>query len=369
MSKFKVNEIEKKWLALFTGVALLFGLYFLWNYFLLIVLAAVVAYLFSPLYEFLLAKTKRQSIASTLTLLGTIFAFIIPLFVVLIITVYQATQLVGRIDSIAVGELQGQFINFINQTLERFNISYVLTPETIQNALINAVKSIGSSILSSLSAFLGNFISFFTTAVIYIFVFLGILTNRRKLETLAKKLNPLGEQIGELYLSRVGAMTKAVVKGQFIIAFLQGLIGAASLYIVGFEQLFFFFFVLLTVLSIIPLGGGIVTIPIGIGLILTGNIGAGIFVLLVHFLIVTNIDNVLRPMLVPKQARLNAALMILAVFSGIQFFGFLGIVVGPVIMILIVTTIQIFLEVYRDMDVVDRTPPKQKRKLFKKNVA
>lgn len=365
--KITVSPFEKRALAIATSIAVIFGAYFLWRYFLLIVLAAVVAYLFSPLYKYLLRKTKRQSVATTLTLLSTIFVVIIPFTIVLLITVYQATQLVGRIDSIAVGELQGQFINTFNNLMERLNISYVLTPEIIQTTVINAVKAIGGSIVSGLSSFLGNFVSFFTTAVIYIFVFMALLTNMSKLEILVKKLNPLGEQIGELYLNRVGAMTKAVVKGQFIIAFLQGLLGATFLYIAGFEGLFFFFLVLLTVLSVIPLGGGIVTIPIGIGLILTGSIWQGVFILATHFLVITNIDNVLRPLLVPKQARLNPALMLLSVFSGIGLFGFLGIIVGPVIMILIVTTIQVFLEVYRDMDVIDRTPIKPRKKLLKKS--
>jgi predicted PurR-regulated permease PerM len=101
---------------------------------------------------------------------------------------------------------------------------------------------------------------------------------------------------------------------------------------------------ILSLLSIIPLGGGIVTVPIGLILALTGNFWGGIFVLASHFLIVTNIDNLLRPILVPKEARLNSALTMLSVFSGIALFGFLGIVIGPVLMILIVTTINVYLQ-------------------------
>jgi predicted PurR-regulated permease PerM len=62
--------------------------------------------------------------------------------------------------------------------------------------------------------------------------------------------------------------------------------------------------------------------------------------------IVTNIDNVLRPKLVPKDAKLNGALTILSVFAGIKVFGFLGIVVGPIIMILITTTVNVYVQVF-----------------------
>jgi predicted PurR-regulated permease PerM len=86
--------------------------------------------------------------------------------------------------------------------------------------------------------------------------------------------------------------------------------------------------------------------PIGICMMLTGNIMGGLIVILGHLLIVTNIDNILRPRLVPAEAKLDSALMILSVFSGIALLGFLGIVVGPVIMIIIVTTIIVYSEVY-----------------------
>ena len=65
--------------------------------------------------------------------------------------------------------------------------------------------------------------------------------------------------------------------------------------------------------------------------------------------VVTNIDNFLRPILVPRAARLDPALMLLAVFSGIAMFGFWGIVIGPVLMIVVVTTISVYLAVYKDV--------------------
>jgi hypothetical protein len=62
---------------------------------------------------------------------------------------------------------------------------------------------------------------------------------------------------------------------------------------------------------------------------------------------------VLRPILVPRQARLDSALMLLAVFAGITMFGFLGIVIGPVLMIVIVTTISVYLAVYKGVPLDD----------------
>jgi predicted PurR-regulated permease PerM len=104
---------------------------------------------------------------------------------------------------------------------------------------------------------------------------------------------------------------------------------------------------------VIPLGGGIVTIPFGIGMILFGNVFGGVFVVVFHLIVVTNIDNFLRPILVPRAARLDSALMLLAVFAGIAMFGAWGIVIGPVLMIVIVTTISVYLAVYKGVPMED----------------
>ena len=125
--------------------------------------------------------------------------------------------------------------------------------------------------------------------------------------------------------------------------------------------------IFLTALSIIPLGSGIVTIPFGIGMMLFGNIAGGAFVVLFHLIGITNVDNFLRPILVPKEARLDPALMLLSVFSGIAMFGFFGIVLGPVLMIVIVTTLSVYLAVYKgvEMDTGEAAPDERKR-LFKR---
>jgi predicted PurR-regulated permease PerM len=91
----------------------------------------------------------------------------------------------------------------------------------------------------------------------------------------------------------------------------------------------------------------------------------GIFVITWHLLVVTNIDNFLRPILVPREARLDSALMLLAVFAGITMFGFWGIIIGPVLMIVIVTTVSVYLLVYKGvpLDDPDADEPKKPGRL------
>ncbi|MGV0793328.1 AI-2E family transporter [Mycolicibacterium sp. XJ1819] len=345
------TDTQKRALAVATVIAIGFGAYFLRNYFVLIVVAAVVAYLFTPLYRWF-NKRMNTGLSATLTILAAFAAVIVPLGLFVLLAVVQITTMVervtewvGRTDLSALGD---QTLRLVNDVLHRIPfVDVTVTPDSLRDSLATVAQEVGKWLLGLLQGAAGGAVGAITAAILFVYVFISLLTNRDRVLLLIRRINPLGEDITDLYMAKMGAMVRGTVLGQFVIALCQGVAGAASIFIAGFHQGFFLFAVLLSALSVIPLGGGIVTIPFGIGMILFGNIYGGVFVILFHLIVVTNIDNFLRPILVPRQARLDAALMLLAVFAGIAMFGAWGIVIGPVLMILIVTTISVYLEVYR----------------------
>lgn len=358
---------QKRALAIATIVAIAFGAYFLRGYFILIVVAAVVAYLFDPLYERLRHKLSN-GLAATLTLLAALAMVVVPIAGAVAIGVVQISVMVrsvsdwvGKTDLSSLGD---RSLRLLNETLDRvpFLQSTNITPESLQKWVVTFAQRAGQWGLEFLQGAAGGLFGGITAAVIFLYVFISMLIKGEELRLLIRRLNPLGEEVTDLYLAKMAAMVRGTVQGQFVIALAQGVAGAISIYIAGFHDGFFIFAILLSALSVIPLGGGIVTIPFGIGLALFGNVGGGIFVVVFHLLVVTNIDNVLRPILVPKEAKLDSALMLLSVFAGITMFGFLGIVIGPVVMIVIVTTISVYLWVYKGvpMDMgTEEDEPKQ----------
>jgi predicted PurR-regulated permease PerM len=359
---------QKRALAVATVIALAFGAYFLRKFFILIVVAAVAAYLFSPLFA-RLNKRLGAGLSATLTLLAAIAAVIVPLGLFVTLAVIQISTMVERIaewvERTDLSKLGEQSLAFVNETLHRVPyIDVTVTPESLRTSMTKVAQEAGQWLLGLLQGAAGGLFGGVTAAILFLYVFLSLLTNRDRVLMLVRRLNPLGEEITDLYMAKMGAMVKGTVMGQFVIAVCQGVAGAVSIYIAGFHQGFFLFAVLLSALSVIPLGSGIVTIPFGVGMILFGNIFGGVFVILFHVIVVTNIDNFLRPILVPKQARLDAALMLLAVFAGIAMFGAWGIVIGPVLMIVIVTTISVYLAVYKGvpMDEPDHSDEKPKRR-------
>lgn len=344
LSGFSTNQ--KRALAVMTVIALGFGAYFLRNYLELIALAGVLAYLFNPLHK-RFSKKVSSGAAAILTLLSAIAIVIIPLSAILALAGAQIAQMVETVSTWVsktdMGALGHKVLGAINDALGHIPfVHFDLTPEKIQSVVGTGATYLGKFALSAASSSVGGIAGAVTGALIFLYVFTALLSGGGQVLDLIKDLSPLDPKITKVYLSKIGAMVKATVGGQFVIAVAQGSAGAISIYIAGIHQGFFMFLIFLSVLSIIPLGSGVATIPLGIGMALSGNVPGGIFVVLFHLLITSNIDNILRPMLVPKTAYLPPALMLLAVFAGLSMFGFLGIVFGPVIMIIIITTINLY---------------------------
>ena len=366
-TEFTVNQ--KRALAVFTVVALLFGAYFLRGYFVLIVIAAVGAYLFTPLFNWFSTRFST-GLSATFTLISALAMVVIPVTLVVFLAVDQTTRMVKSVaDWVAATDLStlgDKALGLINGLLARLPVRNVtVDAESLRRWMVTAAQNIGESLLHVLQGSVGGIFGAVTSSIIFLYVFVSLLVNSDKVNTLIRRLNPLGEEVTDLYLGKMGAMVRGTVKGQFVIAVCQGIAGAVSIYIAGFHEGFFIFAILLTALSVIPLGSGIVTIPLGIGMVLFGNVAGGLFIVLWHLLAVTNIDNFLRPILVPREARLDPALMLLAVFSGIAMFGFWGIVIGPVVMIIIVTTISVYLAVYKGIAMEqheDVAKPRKKRR-------
>jgi predicted PurR-regulated permease PerM len=350
VSPDKIDNRSRKALKIALIIAIVFGGYFLKSYFVVIALAAIVAYLFNPVYKRVLKLTNQHAnTAAGLTFVIFVFTVSIPLAIILFITFEQALQLSDLIReaSNANSGIYSTLTHLIAGANSQLDKLPSVGPETIKlSQIADWLKSNSSTILkttvSYLSGVAGGVSDLLTRTIIFIFIFLSILKKQDRLLATIKKLNPLGNTSTDYYLNRMGAMTSAMVKGQFLIAAAQGLTDALLLQIAGMHY-FIFWFIFITFLSIIPLGGGVIVIPVGIILILTGHIWQGLLLIIGHVIIVTNIDNVLRPALVPKSAKLDSALLILSVFAGIGMFGILGIVMGPVLMIVIVTTIELYL--------------------------
>jgi predicted PurR-regulated permease PerM len=165
-----------------------------------------------------------------------------------------------------------------------------------------------------------------------------------------QRLSPLGYDVSELYSRKISAMVSSLIKGVFLIAVIQGAAMGIVYWLADLPYVFMFT-ILSVLLAMIPLVGiSWLVIAIAIVAFLTGNPLQGLIVLGGFYGVVNWIDILLRPKLLSEEAYIPLALFLLSIFGGLAWAGVMGLFYGPVIMLLLVTTIQIYAEQYAQED-------------------
>jgi predicted PurR-regulated permease PerM len=319
-----------------------------------VVFAFVTVVMFKPIYDLFFKWLKgRLGVVTTLTIITILFVLLVPVLAIVNVTIQQTFQFSKDISSLVAGENVSftSVINQINSLLKDipYASDYQLTEAKIIETAQGVVKPVGT-FMANQAVSLGSSSAEWLVRFILFLALLGVIFPAYpKLVQLIKDLSPLDDELDQKYVDRVTAMTRAMVKGIFVIAVAQGLTAGLFLWIAGVKYVFFWT-VLAIFFSILPLGANVIAIPIGIVLLVMGDIWQGVLVILGSMFVVSNIDNLLRPRLVAKEAELNSALVLLSAFGGLKLFGFLGVIYGPVIMIFLITTVEIYLEHYRQVE-------------------
>ncbi len=341
----------KNWLIV-ALVALGLGIWFVSPYLGVIALAALMAFLFNGVYEGLQRK-MGAGLAVTLTFLWSLVIVLVPIILIAIFTFFQLGQLISQVTNAfgvdfsslpATLQLLVENVNTAAQSLGsgRDVISTQAVLEFIRNTLPGILKAT----TTFLTGFVGSVPVGIILAIMYIFLFFEFLLYGKKIHHSIIALSPFQPEVTRLYLARVGLMAGAMAKGQLAIAVILGALEAVTLALLfGLWDYFFLMAVVFSFLNLIPLGAGILVYPIILAFMVTGSVMPGI-IALVLITIVSNLEAFLRPRFVPKSVTLTNGLTMLAAFGGIALYGLLGVVYGPIIMIVIVTSIQMYLEYY-----------------------
>ncbi len=180
-----VTNSQKRALIIATAAAVVVGVYFLKYYLMLIVFAAIVAFIFNPFYQRLLKRGSSPAKAASLTLIASFFALIIPIMLITAITVYQVTDLADDVSQISqntdLHKIAVDTIDSVNRLLGSIGISYQLQLSTITDALSSSIKSFGSSLASGLLSSISGIAAFITIAIIYMYVLCRFLNTRHHL--------------------------------------------------------------------------------------------------------------------------------------------------------------------------------------------
>jgi predicted PurR-regulated permease PerM len=147
-----------------------------------------------------------------------------------------------------------------------------------------------------------------------------------------------------------GRATWSVVKGHVFVAVLQAVAAGVGLWVAGIPNVFFWTF-LMVVLGFIPMiGSAMVWAPAGVYLVVTGDVVAGIGLLAYGGILIGALDNLARPLLIDESVDLNDLFVLLGVIGGVSLFGPIGIFVGPVVFAVLGELLDVYQEIYDDLD-------------------
>jgi predicted PurR-regulated permease PerM len=341
------NRESRRFFYVLLAVVLVLGVIFLRPYLMTLLFAVLLAFLFQPLYDWFEKVYKgRQWLAVPSTIIGIGLLFVIPLSLAAALVVRVVTDFVQA--AMRGGNGAGGAFS-ISALVEQLNtllaalpwIGYRVTEADVITRLQGLAATVQSSAWQGFQGIGTTLTSLVPIVFITLYVMSAVFSHYHKISRYIHALSPLDDQIDRMYAKRITSMIISMVRGTFVIAALQGIVTGLSLWIVGVPYAAFLG-LLATVVSIIPLGSVVVAVPFAIYLAFTGNLFAAVFVAGVNLLITSNIDNVLRPRLVMKEANLHPSLVLIGLFAGISSFGFLGIIFGPVLMVILATTIEVY---------------------------
>ena len=141
----------------------------------------------------------------------------------------------------------------------------------------------------------------------------------------------------------------ASVGAGLAVAAIQGLIGGVAFWLLGLGAPVIWG-VVIALCSLIPVvGAALVWVPAGIGLLLAGQIGHGLIMFVVGGLGISMVDNILRPLLLSGRTAASGLVIFFGLLGGVAAFGFVGLVIGPIILM----TTNSLLEILRHVDMED----------------
>lgn len=312
-----------------------------------VLLATVFTSLFYPLYEKLLKVFgNRRNLSSILCCLILFLGLIIPVYIVADLVYREAVNLfqtaVPKVREIIEKGDEGLLGDIKNAPiLARLDLENV----NWQSSLQDLVKNAGNLFVQVLNKTWGGTfqaVGVITDLFITLFTMFYFFRDGDRLLKRMKYLSPLEDVYEEGLIYRFVSISRATVKGTLLIGIVQGTVGGLALWIFGVGSPILWG-VVMVILSVIPLvGAWLVLYPAAIVQFILGNVWQGVGIIVLTVVVIANIDNLLRPRLVGRDAGMHDLMIFFSTLGGLSVFGIMGFIIGPVIAVFFLTILDIY---------------------------
>lgn len=336
-----VIKKEFKNVSFIFSVIILLGLsiFVVWPILYPVIIGLLFAYLLNPIYKKMLTKIKSKNLCAFLIVFVIIVVVAIPIWFLIPIMIKQAFNIYLYIQKIDILKLITTLFPSLANT--QFSTDIVLSINKL-------IVSTANKFFNNFSQFLFNLPLFFLKITVCLFVLFFSLRDEEQIKNFIKNISPFPPTIEKEFFKNFNDITKAVLYGFIVIGTLQGLLTGLGLFIFRVPQTIFLTFIAI-IAGIIPvIGAWIVWIPASIYLFMIGKISYGIGLFLYGAIVVSWVDNLLRPYFVSRRSNISTALIFVGMSGGLITLGLIGLIIGPLVLSYLLVLLNYYKEIQNE---------------------
>ena len=338
---------DKSFILLLTAVSLAF-LWLLLPFYSAVFWGTILAVIFHPVQRRINDRLPgRPSLAAGIGLILILFIVILPVSMLTTALVRQAQSFYNRIQNgdIDFGDYFQQVMDAIPAPLarqmERFSLHEL---DVLQDYLAQSIEQTGQFIATHALSVGSDTVHFLISLAIMLYLLFFLLRDGQSLALQIRRAAPLSDEHKAMLQDKFTRVVKATVKGNILVAAVQGALGGIIFWILGLPGAVLWG-VLMGILSLLPaVGASLIWGPVAIYFLATGAIVQAVVLTAFGAIVIGLADNVLRPMLVGKELKLPDYVVLIATIGGLSLFGLNGFVIGPLIAALFITVWLLFAE-------------------------
>ncbi len=317
-----------------------------------IILSILITIIFYPVYLKIEKKIKNKILASSIMTALILMFIIIPsitliaFFVNQIITIYPIIiENISKYRSIEILIKETPIISkvyvIIENSLKSLNINVDISDAIrgIVNEIVSFVIQQGKGIFLDVTLLIVGIIIMLIT-IFFLFKDGIHLYNR------IYSIIPLSDKDKTFLLSKSYNAIQGVVLGSVLTAIAQGILSFIGYFAIGLEMSYFWAFITF-IAAFIPVGGAsLIWIPVAIYTLFTKGFLTAFLFSVYGTLVISTIDNIIKPVVIGDKTNIHPMILVFAILGGLNLFGFIGIFLAPIIVVMIDNMLLLFKEKY-----------------------
>jgi predicted PurR-regulated permease PerM len=313
-----------------------------------------------------LDRTKKSGTAGRTLLagvfaLGSVLIVFIPLAVVVSQLYIQGVALVKSMQEYLFQNPASLIYERISHFIaDATHDSIVIDPSSIHTRVISLLESGARSAFSFSSTLVGNVALFVVQLALIVFCLFFFYLDAPYLSSLIKGVIPIKNRYTQTLVEKFKEIAKGLVLGYLTVAVIQATLAGIVFSLFHVQGALVFACLTFVCVFIPMLGGALVWVPVSVARIMSGDIAGGLALMAASGVCISLLDNFLRPYFLKDRLQLHPLIIFFAIMGGLALFGFNGLILGPLIIVLFLTVLEMF---FKEHHIKKSKPPLEEDKI------